>query len=256
MASFYDITVGQQVEFMRVLASAGFTAEDVAHIIKKPGLASVMYASIQSAAQPIGWTPVDKYGAKLRDWNQQFKLGFTESQIDELVAKLPTHAGPLQPTSITLTLGKGLQHDWNTAMKIVQYELSQIGGAFTPYVDGSQLTYYAGCEVASDQRRLAPALLDLGRFWSKLDGVSVRQVRGQLRGQPLPTTEVAWLLALSPQVYAAMDGKTIPRLWAPGLVVDSECVPYFGRGADEAFVDAFWDGHQWRGSSVAAFRQC
>ena len=47
MASFYDTTVGQQVEFQRVLASAGFTDSDIARIIKEPSLASTMYASIQ-----------------------------------------------------------------------------------------------------------------------------------------------------------------------------------------------------------------
>ena len=51
-----------------------------------------------------------------------------------------------------------------------------------------------------------------------------------------------------------MDGKTIPRLWALGLVVDSESVPYFYRDADEAFVNANWDDYQWCDFSVAAFR--
>ncbi|NCC85876.1 MAG: hypothetical protein EOM03_17420 [Clostridia bacterium] len=47
MASFYDTTIGQQVEFHRVLASAGFTDSDIARIIKEPNLAATMYASIQ-----------------------------------------------------------------------------------------------------------------------------------------------------------------------------------------------------------------
>lgn len=47
MASFYDTTVGQQVEFQRVLASAGFTDSDIARIIKEPNLASTMYVAIQ-----------------------------------------------------------------------------------------------------------------------------------------------------------------------------------------------------------------
>lgn len=47
MASFYDTTISQQVEFQRVLASAGFTDSDIARIIKEPSLASTMYASIQ-----------------------------------------------------------------------------------------------------------------------------------------------------------------------------------------------------------------
>ena len=52
MASFYDTTVGQQVEFQRVLASAGFTDSDIARIIKEPNLASTMYASIQPKLGP------------------------------------------------------------------------------------------------------------------------------------------------------------------------------------------------------------
>ena len=50
MASFYDTTVGQQVEFQRVLASAGFTDSDIARIIKEPNLASTMYVAIQPKA--------------------------------------------------------------------------------------------------------------------------------------------------------------------------------------------------------------
>lgn len=50
MASFYDTTVGQQVEFQRVLASAGFTDSDIARIIKEPNLASTMYMAIQPKA--------------------------------------------------------------------------------------------------------------------------------------------------------------------------------------------------------------
>lgn len=47
MASFFDTTIGQQVEFHRVLASAGFTPKDVARIIKYPNLAVAMYVAIQ-----------------------------------------------------------------------------------------------------------------------------------------------------------------------------------------------------------------
>ncbi len=47
MASFFDTTIGQQVEFQRVLASAGFTDSDIARIIKEPSLASTMYVAIQ-----------------------------------------------------------------------------------------------------------------------------------------------------------------------------------------------------------------
>ena len=47
MASFFDTTIGQQIEFQRVLASAGFTDSDIARVIKEPSLASTMYVAIQ-----------------------------------------------------------------------------------------------------------------------------------------------------------------------------------------------------------------
>lgn len=53
MASFYDTTIGQQIEFQRVLASAGFTDVDIARIIKEPSLASAMYAAIQPTVTAV-----------------------------------------------------------------------------------------------------------------------------------------------------------------------------------------------------------
>lgn len=53
MASFYDTTAGQLVEFQRVLSSAGFTDADIARIIKEPNLASTMYGAIQPKAVVI-----------------------------------------------------------------------------------------------------------------------------------------------------------------------------------------------------------
>jgi len=40
----------------------------------------------------------------------------------------------------------------------------------------------------------------------------------------------------------------------PGLVVDSDNLPYFNRDSDEAFVNDNWDDNQWHNNSVVAFR--
>ena len=53
MASFFDTTIGQQVEFHRVLASAGFTDVDIARIIKEPSLASAMYDAMQPTVTAV-----------------------------------------------------------------------------------------------------------------------------------------------------------------------------------------------------------
>lgn len=52
MASFHDITVGQQIEFSRVLSSAGFTKQDVERIIRNPSLAKVLHGALLSVTTP------------------------------------------------------------------------------------------------------------------------------------------------------------------------------------------------------------
>ena len=69
MASFCDTADGQQVEFQRVLAWAGFTDSDIARIIKEPNLASTMYASIQpmlGSSMPPWWRTPEQQLARAR----------------------------------------------------------------------------------------------------------------------------------------------------------------------------------------------
>ena len=177
--------------------------------------------------------------------------------IAHVMSALPDHDGLLLPTGIKLTLGRGLQHDWEVGMKILAYELDKLGVRFTEYFDASRLSYFAGSEPEHpDGVELDVALLDLQTFWDPRSGIVPREVRKQLKGQPMPGLEVVWFLALNPQVFLAMDGKTMPYLWAAGLVVDSDSRPYFGRDSDGAFVLDGWDGGRWRGDSVVAFREC
>ena len=46
------MTVGQQIEFNRVLSSAGFTKQDVERIINNPSLAKVMHGALRSVTTP------------------------------------------------------------------------------------------------------------------------------------------------------------------------------------------------------------
>jgi len=45
--AFYNQTIGQQIEFQRTLAEAGFTPKDIERLIKEPGLAKTMLDSIR-----------------------------------------------------------------------------------------------------------------------------------------------------------------------------------------------------------------
>ena len=65
MTSFHDITVGQQVEFNRILSSAGFTKADVERIIRNPSLAKLLHGALKSVAvaEPDNKYNLRKHGA-------------------------------------------------------------------------------------------------------------------------------------------------------------------------------------------------
>lgn len=229
-----------------------FTDADLAKVDR-----SAFRALLAPPPKSINWTPVSQYADKLRDWNGRFHLGLTEEQISGLAAQLPDHAGPHQPTGITLTLGEGLKGDRKVIQQIIKYELGKLGVSYRDYLEDAHFSYYSGSEPIKEREpHLAPALLDIGRFWDPQNGVVVRKVREQLAGQPLPGLEVDWLMALNPQVLIAIDYETVPGFLATGLVVDSVDVPVFHRDDVEAYVYGGWDGSRWYDFSCVAFREC
>lgn len=173
----------------------------------------------------IDWTPVVEYADKLRDWNKRFDLGLTEAQIDQLARNLPDHAGPHLPTGIRLTLGRGLENDREVVRQIIAYELDKLGMSFTDELEDVKLLSFLGSESKSETLQLDVVLLRLTegdvyykRRWSK-----------SYEDKPLPALEVYWLMALNPQVLAAIDGETVPFIWAPGFDVSGDNPAVFVR---------------------------
>lgn len=229
-------------------------------LLNAPDLSKVSREKFQALMAPppqvIDWTPVHQYADKLREWSEQKQLEF--SLLDEHIANLvvPDHAGPYQPTSIVLEYGIGFAFNLRVVREVLAYELHKLGVPFTDTI-GQQAGRFL--DSKPEQRRspqLNAALLDIGRFWDFQNGVSVREVRERLAGQPLPGLEVYWLMALNAQVFAAIDRTTVPALLVPGLVVGSGEVPVFDRGLGEVCVDSCKDGVRWGVGSVVAFREC
>lgn len=209
-------------------------------------------ALLTATSAANAWRSVEEYAdkiaarSKLRDW------GLTKAQINSLAANLVDHAGPLQPTGISLWLGRDLAYNWAEAMAWLHDEVTALGEKFTPYVGAGRVSFFSGRRQIGG-RKLTVALLDLQTYWDPTDGVVLNEVRKS--GKRLPGLEVAWLLALNPQVYAGIDYETIPGFIAAGLVVGSDSVPVFGRDSDGAFVLDYWSDGRWGDLSVVASRE-
>jgi hypothetical protein len=204
------------------------------------------------APKSINWTPVNEYAEKIAARSKLRGWGLTKAQIDSFAATLKDHAGPLLPTGISLWLGRNLQYNWDEAMAWLNDEVSARNEKFKPYFDASRLSFYPGSEQ-SGKRKLTAVGLDIDVLWDRTNGFSPKGTRPHRA--TWPGLEVAWLLALNPQVYLGIDYETIPAFWAPGLVVGSDSVPYFSHGTDEAFIGDYWDVYQWCVSSVVSFRE-
>jgi hypothetical protein len=201
---------------------------------------------------PIAWRPVYQYAFKIIEWNKLRGWGLTTTQITTFAKTIVDHLDPLHPTGISLWLGRDLPYNWEEVMACLKLEVEALGENFTPYVGAERVSFFPGSKQTGG-RKLTVALLDLATYWNPTDGVVPNEVRKIEKR--LPGLEVAWLLALNPEVYVASGYETIPGLIAAGLVVGSDRVPGFAHGSVQAYVDGYWAGSRWRERSVVAFRE-
>lgn len=209
-------------------------------------------ASLTPTPAPIAWRSVSEYADKIVEWNKLRGWGLTKTQITTFARTLVDHLDPLRPTGISLWLGRDLPYNWEEVMACLEHEVTALGENFTPYVGAERVSFFPGSEQIGG-RKLTVALLDLATYWNPTDGVVPNEVRKIEKR--LPGLEVAWLLALNPQVYLAVDYEAIPGLIAAGLVVDSGSVPSFERDSDGAYVSDYWSDLGWSDCSVVRFRE-
>ena len=85
MASLHEVTVGQDIEFKRVLAKAGMDSRLVETIIRKPQLADGMVGWLrEQLAPPLPelFVSLETQLANVRRWNTVRNWGFTDADFD------------------------------------------------------------------------------------------------------------------------------------------------------------------------------
>lgn len=254
------------------------SSERMQHILSNSGLfkelASADFSRIDPAAftaaltpvpvtAPIPWRPVSEYAAKIAEWNRLRGWGLTGQQIDDFANTLVDHAGPLQPTGISLWLGRDLAYNWAEVMACFEHEVWTPGTKFAQYVNPvySGLSFLPGSEQ-SGEPQLSVALLDLATYWDPTNGVSPSKVRA--KESRLPGLEVAWLLALNREVYRSIDCRRIPGMIAAGLdttilghpdIDTGQTVGFGGGQSDGLYVTGIHLRPPSRWDTVVSFRE-
>lgn len=220
---------------------------------------SAFAALLVSPAPQIDWSPLsgspDSYFDQIVHRNQLRKWGLATKVLDKLGQQLAnctlTHNG-LLPVSVELWLGRDLAYNWQEQMLWLADGVRELGYEWHEYFDASKISFYAGAQ--SPRRKSAQVVgLDLARYWDRENGLVPHEVRQQQ--QSWPGLSVATLLAFNPQMVVSMDGETVPCMFAPGLVVDSDGLPVFDRCGRGVCVDDYWGVGTWYDASVASFRE-
>ena len=259
MASFFDTTIGQQVEFQRVLASAGFTDSDIARIIKEPNLASAMYGAIQPKPTVLQTPiPTDIVARVKRQLARYEEAGFVID--DELRQQILAQAAAFVPLSATdrpLVTGffgctpEAINQVWSK-VKLDGYETVRYFDQDTP------IRFAPGMQPVVTQPRLVH--FEPNSYQGKSPESALKQAKKddvQLAG-----IEVAEILFVEPEWALEWDGTDHPFPNASALQLKFDqswsYVPYLGRWDDDRRLrlDDDWAGDRYDYWSSPSVREC
>lgn len=252
MASFYDTTVGQQVEFQRVLASAGFTDSDVVRIIKQPNLAATMYASIQ----PQTLNPTDIVARVERQLARYEEVGGipTDWQRQRILAQ----AAAFVPLSVSdRPLVTGFFGNMSAAFNQV-WSLVELDGYTTErhFEQGVSLRFALGMKPGLTEPRLVH--FDPNSYQGLVPEVALEQARKD--NIPLAGIEVAEMLFVEPKWALEWNGTNHPYPNCSGLQFGSDwsLVPCVNRWDDgrQLVLDVGWAGIASGRSASPSVREC
>lgn len=262
-------TLRQGQKLLELATQAHVTGEEIQRLLANgdlfklllycPDLSKVdrtaFKALLTTVAAPVAWTPVGEYADRIAARNDLCRWGLSSSQIRTFGASLTDHLDPLQPTGLRMWLGRDLEHNWEQAVAWLGDELGARGKRFRTFVDPSRVSFYPGSTLGGPPS-LVPVRLDLEYGWNRHDGLIPGNLRLN-RGLVLAGLEIAWTLALSPQIHLAIDGRTFPGMLAAGLVVDSTGVPNFERiGNMLPFVGCVEAGARTARQTVVILTKC
>lgn len=198
----------------------------------------------------IPWTPVNRYVQLIMARSELRHWGFTQDDADKLEHALKDHRGVSKLTAVNIWLGYRLDHNWHEAMLWLTDEINKLGCDVQTYFGKGKLSFLPGSERRGS-RELSVFDLDLSDFREVGESISPRELRSVR--ESWPGLEIAWFLALNPQVFVAMDGKKIPCIFAPGLTHNSVGMPHFSCNNREARIVVSGKSFKYPSTVLAAF---
>ena len=202
----------------------------------------------------FAWTPVEHYVQLIMERSDEREWGFQKFDAIKLALKLTEHANLLTPTSVNIWLGKNLAHNWLEAIFWIKDGVESLNYDLKVFFESTQLSFLQGSQPTKNgQIGMDAVVLDLKTFWGHIDN-GIPWWHNQPTNIVWPGLEVAWLLALNPQIFIGMDGKTIPYLLASGLTIDENDIPCFHRDGRKLCIGHSLRGNNWQKEALVCYR--
>lgn len=259
MANLFTLGFGKVSDLMGKLADADFTAEMAEEVRKNPALAKIM---VNALKQQPAFTLVhglfikpEAQIVRVRELNLERKWGFTDEdflQVEKSIPKWPADK------LVVVTLVPYLD-DEKKGRKSVErtfHELWEVAAS----AQHAKCRWDGYDKAGPDTLRLLKEIEHKpGLRWEVIDLGCNRNEKPMDVRNPEKKSPHAGILAsamLHPEWIKAMDGDTVPYVWAPGYEVQVPgnepwaCVPClrFDRGRHEIRLDDGWYCHaslQW-----------
>jgi len=198
----------------------------------------------------IPWTPVKQYAQLIMERSELRQWGFTQGDVSELVRVLKDHQGISNLTAVNIWLGHRLSYNWEEATLWLTDEMRKLGCDLQTYFGRGKLSFLPGSELRGS-RKLGVTNLDFSDFREVGESQSPHKLRTIQKSWP--GLEIAWFLALNPQVFISMDGKEAPCIFAPGLTHNAVGMPHFSCNNREARIVVSGSAFKYPSTVLAAF---
>jgi len=203
-----------------------------------------------TCCKSVALTQVGDYVDRIMKRSKLCKWGFTSKDAAKLRKRLKgyEHENPYMPIGVDIWLGRDLQYNWLQVTDWLRDEVMTSGHKLLVFFKSSDLSFLPGCGRKSGLG-LSIVKLDFKTFWNPLESLSDKKV---LSNRPIwPGLEIAWFLALNPQIFTNMDGAIIPYLQAPGLVVYETGMPSFYHDEHFVYIMPNWHDNSSRSKFVS-----
>jgi len=244
MASLHQLTIGEDTEFKRILATAGFDAETIRKINKNADIASVMLAAVRQhpAFRLVHgrFTPLADKLAMVKTW-----LGINPEDVDAAFATATengTIAGyesevagnPLLDIVVTVyreSIPATLIYVRERMREAWGEKYSEWEAAYAQGVDDDRVKAIPGAKQFVPNR-IVIEVVDLGANWNRKDGIVLEEVQ-KAQAPKLADFAVIYDAIQSPKWVEQMDGDNVPYALVPALLLN---VPGYGSWRDSPFV--------------------